>query len=346
MSGATSSTYNGVGAFAGQSTTGNTAQWVAFAATLSGGLFFFFLSYIRNVRPEARLTYYLVTAICLITALAYLIMALGNPFVRTAAQATLSYPAMSLTQQVDANGNVFTATTVMYTGNLIRTFSVWRIASYAIVAPITMVLLAILAGAHWTEFIWTSLSAVLSISGLFAAIITTGPNAKWPLYAFALVFGLPVAIALVYTFRIAAHKVHPEIGRLYDVVGFGSLFLYFGYAINAGVSELGYVTSVDQEVIIYAALDILSKVVFGFVLIWSRESIARYGTFLGTINTGVDFDFPIQRSTYTGSGSNYATEPTQSVAYGEHRDLAFAQLHAATNTQKTQGKELAYNPWP
>jgi len=336
--------YNGTGSSSSQSFTGNIAQWVAFAILLAGGVFFFFLSYIRNVRPEARLTYYLVTLICWISALAYLIMALGNPFVRTPAQGAISYPNMATA--IDGSGNSFSAMTTMYTYNLIRTFSVWRIASYAIVAPITMVLLGILAGAHWTELVWTSLFASLANAGLFAATICTGPNSQWPLYTFAILAGLPVGIALVYTFRVAAHKVHPEIGRLYDVVGFGSLILYIAYAITTAVTQIGFMTSVDQEVIIFAALDVISKVVFGFVLIWSRESIARYGTFLGTINTGVDFDFPIQRSTYTGSGSNYATEPAQTPVYGEHRDLAFAQLHAATNTKATQGKELAYNPWP
>ena len=212
--------------------------------------------------------------------------------------------------------------------------------------PLTVVTVGILAGAHWTEFIFISLSGMLSVAGLYAAIIVTSINATWPLYALALAAGIPVGIALVYTFRVSAHKVHPEIGRLYDVIGFGLLIAFFGYAITVGVSELGYITTVDQEVIIYAVLDVLTKVVFGFVLIWSREAIARYGTFLGQINTGVDFDFPIQRSTYTGSGSNYATEPSAPIALGEHRDLAFAQLHAATNTTATQGKELAYNPWP
>ena len=214
------------------------------------------------------------------------------------------------------------------------------------VAPVTIVILAILAGAHWTEFVWVTVSGLLSLAALYSAVICTAPVSTWPLFAFALVAGLPFGIALVYTFRVSAHKVHPEIGRLYDVVGFGLLITFIGYAIAAAVSQIGYITSVDQEVIIYAALDIITKVVFGFVLIWSRESIARYGTFLGTLNTGVDFDFPIQRSTYTGSGSNYATEPSQTPVYGEHRDLAFAQLHAATNTKATQGKELAYNPWP
>jgi hypothetical protein len=62
------------------------------------------------------------------------------------------------------------------------------------------------------------------------------------------------------------------------------------------------------------------------------EAIARFGNFLGVINTGADFDFPIVRSTYTGSGNNYATEPNPPVILGEHRDLGFAQLHAASGT--------------
>jgi len=336
MSGATSSVYNGVGPFASQTMTGSIAQWVAFALTFGAAVVFFTLSYIRNVRPEARLTYYLVTSICAITALTYLIAALGGHYVPTTASwATGNSVALGMA-----------ATSQQLTYNLIRSFSWLRYASYAIVAPITIAILAILSGAHWTEIVWVGTSSVLSVAAIYAAIISTGPMSQWPIYAFAIVAGLPVGIALVYTFRVAAHKVHPEIGRLYDVLGFGSLVLYAAYALAAGVSELGYITTVDQECIIYAALDVLSKVVFGFVLIWSREAIARYGTFLGSINTGVDFDFPIQRSTYTGSGSNYATEPTPAVAFGEHRDLAFAQLHAATNTQATQSKSSVYSPWP
>ena len=42
------------------------------------------------------------------------------------------------------------------------------------------------------------------------------------------------------------------------------------------------------------------------------------------------------RSVYTGSGSAYAQEPTAPQAQGEHRDLAFAQLHAATKTTPAQ----------
>ncbi len=284
---------------------GTTSLWIGFAFTVFASLVFFFLSYVRNVKPEARLTYYLVTLINAITALAYLIMAFGDV-------------------TIYAHG---VGTT--------RAFEWVRYAAWALVAPVTVWILGLLSGAHWVDLIWVSFATIISVGALFAAAISTGFNATWPLFAFGIFAGIPVAIALVFTFRRAAYKVHPEIGKLYDVVGFGSLIAYVAYAITWGVSEGGFVTTVDQEIIIYTVLDIFTKVVFGFVLIWSREAIARYGTFLGHINTGVDFDFPIARSTYTSSAANYATEPSPAVVLGEHRDLAFAQLHTATNTGLT-----------
>jgi len=264
---------------------------------------FTFLSYVRNVRPEARLTYYLVTIINAIAALAYLTMALGGA--------------------------------TMKGHNSVRQFEWIRYAAWALQAPLTVFILGLLSGAHWVDLIWVSFAALVGIAGGFAGAVSGGFNATWPLFAFAAFTFLPVFIALAFTFRRAAYKVHPEIGKLYDVVAFGSLLTYAGYAITWGVSEGGYITTVDQEVIIYTALDITTKVIFGFTLIYARESIARYGSFLGHLNTGVDFDFPIARSTYTGSASNYASEPTPAVVFGQQRDLAFAQLHAATNTGLT-----------
>jgi len=304
MSGITGTgTQNGTGPGSQMTSYSYVALWVGFAFTVFASVVFFALSYIRNVKPEARLTYYLVTVINAITALAYLTMAFGN--------------------------------TVITGHNNVRQFQWIRYAAWVLVAPITMWILGLLSGAHWVDLIWVSFAAILGVAAGFAGGVSSGFNATWPLFAFGVVCGIPVAIALLFTFRRSAYKVHTEIGKLYDVVGIGSLIVYLGYVITWGVSEGGFVTTLDQEVIIYTALDIATKVIFGFVLIWSRESIARYGTFLGHINTGVDFDFPIARSTYTSSASNYASEPSPAVVLGEHRDLAFAQLHTATNTGLT-----------
>jgi len=294
--------------------TGATALWIGFAFTGFASAVFLFLAYIRNVKPEARLMYYLVTLINAITALAYLTMALGGIW----GQAEY-VPNKSL--QVGTNGQ--------------RGFHWLRYAAWVFVAPITTIILGILAGAHWVDIFWVAFASIVSVAALFASAISQGWNATWPLFAFAGVAGLIVAIAYVRTYRVAAYKVHAEIGKLYDVLGLGSLVLYIGYYITFGVSEGGKITTPDQEVIIYTVHDIITKVAFGFVLIYSREAIARYGTWLGQINTGVDFDFPIARSTVTTSAVNYSGEGGHAIVYGEHRDLAFAQLHGATNTPLT-----------
>ena len=223
-----------------------------------------------------------------------------------------------------------------------RQFFWLRYAAWAWVAPVTLVILGLVSGAHWVEIMWTFWFTLISIAALFAASTVSSVNAVWPLFAAGIAAGFPVLIALAYTFRKTAYRVHAEIGRLYDVLGFSMIILIAGYAITWAVSEGGLVTTIDQETIIYAVLDIVTKVVFGGVLIWSREAIARYGTFLGVINTGIDFDFPIARSTYTGSAAAYVSEPSAPVTMGEHRDLAFAQLHAATKTAPIQ----AVGSWP
>lgn len=51
-------------------------------------------------------------------------------------------------------------------------------------------------------------------------------------------------------------------------------------------------------------------------------------------NTGIELDFPIARSSYTGSGSAYATEPSPAVKFGEHREIAFERLYAATGVSR------------
>ena len=95
-------------------------------------------------------------------------------------------------------------------------------------------------------------------------------------------------IALLYSFRTSAYKVHTEIGKLYDVLAYTSAAVYTGYIVFWGTSEGGHITTADQEIIVYTVLDIVSKVVFAFILIFGREAIARHGSFLGSSATSYD----------------------------------------------------------
>lgn len=283
-----------------------------------------------------------VTLINLITAICYLAMALGG----TDIQGHNVGSVIAVYNNNIGGYAVPTGTPVFPGAGLptgTRAFLWIRYVAWILVAPLTIVVLGILGGAHWVEQVWAAFWAMLGVAAGYAGATDGGWNATWPILAFGAFCYFPVLISLTYTFRRTAYRVHSEIGKLYDVLAFSSVIMFAGYAIVWGVSEGGMVTTVDQEVIIYTVFDILTKVVFGFTLIWSREAIARFGNFLGVINTGADFDFPIVRSTYTSSASNYATEPNPPVVMGEHRDLGFATLHAATGTQNTVSTQ---NWWP
>jgi len=282
------------------STIGYTALWIGFAFMVFSAIVFLFLSYVRNVKPEGRFAYYTTAAINGIAALAYLIMALGA------------------TQYCTISGRAF----------------LWvRYVDWFFTVPLLILDLGVLAGAHWSELYFTMVCSAVMIAAGYAGAIDSGYNATWPLFTFGFVVYIPVAVSLLTSFRTNAYRHHVEIGKLYDLLAFGSVILYAGYGIVWGCSEGGLIMTVDQEVIVYTVLDIISKCVFGFVLLFSREAIARYGTFLGGINTGQDFDFPIPGTVYASSAGNYAAGAPKRIVLGEHRDLAFAQLHAATGTQ-------------
>jgi len=265
---------------------------------LFSAIVFLFLSYIRNIKPEGRFAYYTTAAINGIAALAYLVMALGS------------------TQYCTITGRAF----------------LWvRYVDWFFTVPLLVLDLGVLAGAHWSELFFTIICADVMIAAGYAGAIDVAYNATWPLFAFGFVAFAPVAISLLTSFRASAYRHHVEVGKLYDLLAFSSVLLWTGYGVVWGCSEGGGIMTVDQEIITYTVLDIISKCVFGFVLLFSREAIARYGTFLGGINTGMDFDFPIPGTVYASSAGGYASQQKRIVA-GEHRDLAFAQLHAATGT--------------
>ena len=202
----------------------------------------------------------------------------------------------------------------------------------AVTVPLLVLDIGTLAGAHWVELFFSMFAALVMIAAGFAGATSTGYNATWPLFVFGFVAYFPVAINFMTTWRSTAYKHHVEIGKLYDIVAFASAILWAGYGIVWACSEgSGWMTP-DQEIITYAVLDIVSKCVFGFVLLFSREAIARYGTFLGGINTGADFDFPLPSSISASSATGYSAVANGKMVYGEHRDLGFSQLHAATGT--------------
>lgn len=291
----------------------DTANWIVFTVTAAGTLAMGLLSYIRNVKPEARLLYRLATLLLAVTALAHLVMVLGGPGVSAVGHAGETLPVQWV-----------------------------RYAEWAVTAPLTIVMLGLLAGGHWSDILVAVSSAELGIAAGFAAAMSTGANATWPLFTFGLVVGgLPVLGTLGFTLRRAARARTPQgsrcgLVRLYDFLALTSLVLYAaGYVIVWSVSDGGTTVTPNQAAIAFAVLELLSKPAFAAAIVLGRESIARYGSALGCLNTGEDVDFTIPPSVYASSATAYKVEPGPLLApqhVGEPRDVAFARLHAATGT--------------
>ena len=75
-----------------------------------------------------------------------------------------------------------------------RAFMWVRYAAWIFVAPLTMVILGLLGGAHWVEIVWASFWAMLGVSAGFAGALDAGWNATWPLLAFGAFCFFPVLI--------------------------------------------------------------------------------------------------------------------------------------------------------
>lgn len=291
----------------------DTANWIVFTVTAAGTLVMGLFSYIRNVKPEARLLYRLATLLLAVTALAHLVMVLGGP-------------------GVSIDGHAGEALPVQWV----------RYAEWAVTAPLTIVMLGLLAGGHWTDMLIAVTSAELGIAAGFAAAVSTGASATWPLFTFGLVVGgLPVLGTLGVTFRRAARAPHAAgaaIACLYTFLALTSLVLYAaGYVIVWAVSDGGVAVTPGQAAIAFAVLELLTKPAFAAAIVLGRESIARYGSALGCLNTGADVDFSIPSSLFASSASHYKVEPPEgpllaAAQLGEPRDVAFARLHAATGT--------------
>lgn len=91
------------------------------------------------------------------------------------------------------------------------------------------------------------------------------------------VFGCVALFWIVYVILISgrghARALGPDVSKAYTTVGGYLIFLWFLYPIAWGLSEGGNVIAPDSEAIFYGVLDVLTKVVYGGLLLWSHRNI-------------------------------------------------------------------------
>lgn len=218
--------------------TGTSALWVGFVCMALSALVFAYYAYTAGAK--SRIFNYLSAAIVTIASLAYLVMALGN------------------SQVSSANGRDF----------------LWaRYADWLLTTPLLLLDLGLLSGAPLVEVTWAIFCDVIMVLAGYAAVVSKGEGANWPLFIFGMVVFAPILHSLFVTFKEAAHMKGIKTANLYSNLSWLMAVTWCAYPIIWAAGEGSQSVSVDTETILYVIFDVTAKCVFGFVLVSGHAHI-------------------------------------------------------------------------
>ena len=107
--------------------------------------------------------------------------------------------------------------------------------------------------------------------GLVSALIAS--SYKWGYFTFGMLALFGVVWNAVWVVRKHALVLGTEVHRTFLICGVLTIFLWFLYPISWGLSEDGNVIHTDSEAAFHGVLDIMTKPVFGVLLLWGHRNI-------------------------------------------------------------------------
>ncbi|PRP86678.1 opsin-1 [Planoprotostelium fungivorum] len=213
--------------------------WVTFGIMVISAAAFF-ISAIRARTEKIRKFSVVNVIICSVAATAYMSMAYQQGFVRK------------------ENG---------------RQFYYARYIDWAITTPLLLFELSSLAGVgHTLIFLALALDEVMIITGLFGGLsVRRGPTWIW--------FGMGCLAFLPILYLIAIHYrkyLNEHTRKAYTFQCSWLIVLWLVYPICWGLTDGGYIISVDYEHLWFCILDVLAKCVFGAMTVFAFRSALPY----------------------------------------------------------------------
>jgi bacteriorhodopsin len=243
---------------------GHRALWVVFVIFVISSGVFALRSW--SVPVSRRLFHVVTTLITIIAALSYFAMASGD--------------AKSLSCNVvthhHKHGIPDTYTEVCREVYWAR-YVDWTLTTPLLILDLSM--LAGLDGAH--TFMAIIADVIMILTGLFAAFGKNHTAQKWGWYSIGCIAYLfviwHVGVIGARTVRARGAKV----GKLFGSLSLFTLILWTAYPIVWGIADGARKVSVDTEIVIYAVLDVLAKVVFGIWLLVAHRQNAETNVEIG-----------------------------------------------------------------
>jgi len=175
-----------------------------------------------------------------------------------------------------------------------------RYIDWLLTTPLILLNLHALSGVSGAS-IFSSIAAdvIMILSGWFAAV-SHSKGEKWGWYTIAIISFLWIVYTLLITGTTSARaKTSASVNRFYTTIAGYSVVVWIAYPIIWAISSRR-ILSVDGEIIAYAVLDILSKVVFGAWLLLTHRRLPE-----------------IQREVGGFWAHGFATEGTIRIGNGE-----------------------------
>jgi bacteriorhodopsin len=149
-----------------------------------------------------------------------------------------------------------------------------RYVDWLLTTPLLLLDLSFLAGLNGADIIVAVVAdMIMIITGLFAAF-GQEKGQKWGWYIMAWVAYLVVIYQVAVGGRRNVATKGTATARFFAMIGGFTLILWTLYPVVWAVGDGARKLSVDQEIIGYAVLDVLAKVVFGFWLLLTHARSA------------------------------------------------------------------------
>jgi bacteriorhodopsin len=230
------------------------SDWYFTVAAVMGFCTLLLWGFSMKRKLSQRLFYYLAAAICLVSGIAYFTEG-----------SNLGWTPITVEFQ-RSNSKVH--------GTFRQIFYV-RYIDYFITTPLILLSLFLSASMPWPTILYTILiDWVMVVSWLVGTLVKS--TYKWGYFAFGTVAYLFIAYSLLFPARQHAASLGGSIYRTYLRCGTAIVFLWLLYPIAWGCSEGGNVIAPDSEAIFYGIIDLLSKPVFCFLLLWGHHDLGMW----------------------------------------------------------------------
>mmetsp|Transcript_43264 Transcript_43264/g.67771 ORF Transcript_43264/g.67771 Transcript_43264/m.67771 type:complete len:287 (-) Transcript_43264:329-1189(-) len=155
-----------------------------------------------------------------------------------------------------------------------------RYADWFVTTPLILMILGLIVNVDKATLLAVMGSVMMMVFAGFMAAVSSG-YIKWLWFTLGLLIFLPLAYTMIRGFKSLVERSHPAVVEMYSKVAWLTVITWSLYPLVFMLSAGSGDWSPNFETMVFGVLDIMSKAVFGFILLLSHEGLDRITNFKG-----------------------------------------------------------------